>query len=122
MTRQFYPVAPALYRQLLAAKPIYLFLNRLLASQSVREQRVRTEADRVLMIARELEELLVREDDFKRCQATQSLATVSGHVFVESVTGLDARIMGLTSDFTQQGKFTLWEQSSSDVCHKSDTV
>jgi len=104
------------------AKPMYLFLNRLLASRSVREQRVRTEADRVLMIARELEELLVREDDFKRCQATQSLATVSGHVFVESVTGLDARIMGLTSDFTQQGKFTLWEQSSSDVCHKSDTV
>jgi len=47
---------------------------------------------------------------------------VFGHVFVESVTGLDARIMGLASDFTQQSKFTLWEQSSSDVRHKGDTV
>jgi KTSC domain len=26
--RQFYPVAPALYRQLLAAKPMYLFLHQ----------------------------------------------------------------------------------------------
>src|SRR5262245_20054572 len=66
--------------------------------------------------------ILAANHDFKRCQATQSLATVSGHVFVESVSGLDARIMGLASDFTQQSKFTLWEQSSSDVCHKSDTV
>jgi hypothetical protein len=46
--RQFYPVAPAVYRQLLAAKPMYLFLNRLLASPSLRAQRVRTEAGRVL--------------------------------------------------------------------------
>jgi len=58
----------------------------------------------------------------KRCKATQSLATVFGHVFVESVTGLDARIMGLASDFTQQSKFTLWEQTSSDVCHQCDAV
>jgi len=56
--RQFYPVAPAIYRQLLAAKPMHLFLNRILASRSVRAQRVRTEARRVLMMARELEELL----------------------------------------------------------------
>src|SRR5215831_9438370 len=56
--RQFYPVAPALYRQLLAANPMYLFLNRLLASRSLRAQRVRTEAGRLLMMARELEELL----------------------------------------------------------------
>jgi len=27
--RQFYLVSPAVYRQLLAAKPMYLFLNRL---------------------------------------------------------------------------------------------
>ena len=59
--RQFYPVAPALYRQLLAAQPMYLFLNRLLASRSLRERRVRTEATRVLMMARELEESLVSE-------------------------------------------------------------
>jgi hypothetical protein len=55
-------------------------------------------------------------------QATQSLTTVFGHVFVEFVTGFDALIMGLTGDFTQQSKFTLWEQASSDVRHKSDTV
>jgi KTSC domain len=53
--RQFYPVAPAVYRQLLAAKPMYLFLNRLLAWRSLRERRVRTEAARVLMMARELD-------------------------------------------------------------------
>jgi hypothetical protein len=74
----------------------------------------------VLMMARELEELLVH--DFKWCQATQSLTTVFGYVFVEFVTGFDALIMGLTGDFTQQSKFTLWEQASSDVRHKSDTV
>ena len=56
--RQFYPVAPALYRQLLAAKPMYLFLRRILTSRSIREQRVRTESGRVLMMARELEKLL----------------------------------------------------------------
>ena len=59
--RQFYPVSPGLYRQLLVAKPMYSFLNRLLSSKSVREQRVRTEAARVLIMARELEELLVSE-------------------------------------------------------------
>jgi hypothetical protein len=62
--RQFYPVAPNPYRQLLAAKPMYLFLNRLLASRSVREQRVRTEADRALMMARELEVLPMTHDSF----------------------------------------------------------
>jgi len=56
--RQFYPVAPAVYRQLMRAKPMYLFLNRLLLSRSLREQRVRTEAGRGLMMARKLEELL----------------------------------------------------------------
>ena len=59
--RQFYPVSPAIYRQLLAAKPMYLFLNRLFASRSLREQRVRTEAGRVLMMARELEKLVAYE-------------------------------------------------------------
>jgi KTSC domain len=56
--RQFYPVSPSIYRQLLRAKPMYLFLNRILASRSIREQRVRTEVGRVLLMARELEELL----------------------------------------------------------------
>jgi len=56
--RQFYPVSPVFYRQLIASKPMYLFLNRLLASRSVREQRVRIEAGRALMMARELVELL----------------------------------------------------------------
>jgi len=59
--RQFYPVAPSVYRQLMRAKPIYLFLRRLLDSRSLRSQHVRTEAGRVLMMARQLEELLVYE-------------------------------------------------------------
>jgi KTSC domain len=41
--RQFYPVSPLLYRQLMRAMPMYLFLNRILASRSIRVQRVRTE-------------------------------------------------------------------------------
>jgi KTSC domain len=59
--RQFYPISPAVYRQLLAAKPMYLSLRRLLSSRSIREQRVRTEAGRVLIMARELEKLLAYE-------------------------------------------------------------
>jgi hypothetical protein len=59
--RQFYPVGPVVYRQLLVSKPVYLFLNRLLASRSARVQRVRTEAGCALMMAREPEELLVCE-------------------------------------------------------------
>jgi hypothetical protein len=40
---------------------MYLFFNRIVASRSLREQRARTEAGRVLMMARELEVLLVYE-------------------------------------------------------------
>ena len=49
--RQFYPVAPALYRQLLTAKPMYLFLHQILKPRSVRFQCVRTEAKRAIMMA-----------------------------------------------------------------------
>jgi KTSC domain len=49
--RQFYPVAPALYRQLLAAKPMYLFLHQIPKPRSVRFQYVRTEAKRAIMMA-----------------------------------------------------------------------
>jgi len=49
--RQFYPVAPAVYRQLLAAKPMYLFLNRILKSRRVRFEYVRAEAKRANMMA-----------------------------------------------------------------------
>src|SRR5262245_47461972 len=56
--RQFFPVAPSVYRQLLAAKPMYLFLRRLFTSRSIRVRRVRTEAGRVLMMTRELEQLI----------------------------------------------------------------
>src|SRR5262245_15309215 len=59
---QVYPISPAEYRQLLAASPMYLFLNRLWASKSLREEHVRTEASRALMMARQLEELLVYEE------------------------------------------------------------
>ena len=49
--RQFYLVAPAAYRQLLAAKPMYLFLNRILKSRGVRFEYVRTETKRAIMMA-----------------------------------------------------------------------
>jgi len=50
--RQFYPVAPAMYRQLLAAKLMYLFVNRILRARRVRFEYVRTESKRALMMAR----------------------------------------------------------------------
>src|SRR5262245_61231701 len=50
--RQFYPVSPAAYRQLLRAKPMYLFLNRILKSRRVRFEYVRTEAKQAIMMAR----------------------------------------------------------------------
>jgi len=56
--RQFYPVAPVVYRQLLAAKPMYLFLNRILKSRRVRFEYVRTEAKQAIMMARIAYELL----------------------------------------------------------------
>jgi hypothetical protein len=49
--RQFYPVPPAVYRRLLAAKPMYLFLKRILERRGVRFQYVRTEAKRAIMMA-----------------------------------------------------------------------
>jgi hypothetical protein len=49
--RQFSPVAPAVYRQLLAAKPMYLFLKRILELRGVRFQYVRTEAKQAIMMA-----------------------------------------------------------------------
>jgi hypothetical protein len=49
--RQFYPVAPAVYRQLLAAEPMYLFLDQILKLRGVRFDYVRTEAKRAIMMA-----------------------------------------------------------------------
>jgi hypothetical protein len=49
--RHFYPVAPRVYRQLLAAKPMYLFLKRVLEHRGVRFRHVRTEAKRAIMMA-----------------------------------------------------------------------
>jgi len=49
--RQFYPVSPSVYRQLLAAKPMYLFFNRILELRGVRFRYVRTEAKRAIMMA-----------------------------------------------------------------------
>jgi hypothetical protein len=48
--RQFYPVSPVLYRQLLTAKPMYLFLHQILKPRGVRFQYVRTEAKRAIML------------------------------------------------------------------------
>jgi hypothetical protein len=50
--RQFYPVSLVVYRQLVAAQPMYLFLDRVLKSCSVRGEYVRTETKRALMMAR----------------------------------------------------------------------
>jgi KTSC domain len=58
--RQFYPIPPAVYRQLLAAKPMYLFLDRVFKQQRVRFDHVRTEAKRAIMMARIASELLGR--------------------------------------------------------------
>jgi len=51
--RQFHPVSPALYRQLLTASPMYLFLERnILKSRSIRSEYVRTEAKQAVMMVR----------------------------------------------------------------------
>src|SRR5262245_53623590 len=55
-------------------------------------------------------------------QAAHVLATMFLYVFVEAFAGFKAVLVGLTGNFTQQSKFTLWEQTSSDVCHKCDAV
>jgi len=51
--RQFYPVSPATFRRLLAARPMYLFLDRdILKPSWIRSEYVRTESKRALMMAR----------------------------------------------------------------------
>jgi KTSC domain len=65
--RQFYPVPPAVYRQLLTAKPMYLFLNRTVKSRGLRFEYVRTEAKRAIMLAGIATELL---RVFDSCEAT----------------------------------------------------
>lgn len=51
--RQLHPVSPALHRQLLAARPMYLFLERhILKSRSIRSENVRTEVKEAIMMAR----------------------------------------------------------------------
>jgi len=56
--RRFYPVSPVLYRQLLAAKPMYLFLNEILNAPQVRFEYLRSEAKRAIMMARIAYELM----------------------------------------------------------------
>jgi hypothetical protein len=49
--RQFHPVSPALYRQLLRAKPSYLFLDQqIMRATWIRSQYVRTEEKRAIMM------------------------------------------------------------------------
>ena len=48
---QFHPVAPATYWQLLAARPMYLFFDRMAQSRAIRWEYVRTETKRALMMA-----------------------------------------------------------------------
>src|SRR5262249_42395614 len=56
--RQFYPVPPAVYRQLLASDPMYLFLDRILRLRGVRFDYVRTEVKRAILMAGIANELL----------------------------------------------------------------
>src|SRR5262245_3675080 len=49
--RQFHPVSPVVYRELLAAKPMYLFLDRILNAPRMRFEYVPTEAKRAIMMA-----------------------------------------------------------------------
>jgi hypothetical protein len=49
--RQFYPISPQLYRQLLASRPMYLFLGQVLKARSMRWAYVRTEAKEAIMMA-----------------------------------------------------------------------
>jgi KTSC domain-containing protein len=49
--RQFYPISPQLYRQLLASRPMYLFLHQMLKRRSMRWAYVRTEAKQAIMMA-----------------------------------------------------------------------
>src|SRR5262245_34086117 len=57
--RQFYPVAPVVYRQLLAAKPMYLFVDGI-QQRRIRFDYVHTEAKRAIMMAGIACELLDR--------------------------------------------------------------
>jgi len=59
--RQFFPVSPTVYRELITAKPMYLFLDRILKPRGIRFQYVRTEAKRAIMMARIACELLRAE-------------------------------------------------------------
>jgi len=56
--RQFDPVSPVLFRQLLTAKPLYLYLRQILKPGGIRFQYVRTEAKRAIMMAKIACELL----------------------------------------------------------------
>lgn len=57
--RQFYPVSPVAFRELLRAKPMYLAFHRLVIKPRwIRFQQVRTEAGIVLMMAREAQKLI----------------------------------------------------------------
>src|SRR5215510_12376553 len=50
--RQFHPVSPTTHRQMLSSKPMYLFLDRILKSQSIRFEYVRTETKREITMAK----------------------------------------------------------------------
>ena len=56
--RQFYPVSPVTF-ELLAAKPMYLFLDRYILKPSwIRSEYVRTESKQAIMMARIAYQLL----------------------------------------------------------------
>jgi hypothetical protein len=49
--RHIYPESPVIFRQLLAARPMYLFLDRIYKMRGVRFVYVRTEAKQAIMMA-----------------------------------------------------------------------
>jgi KTSC domain len=49
--RQFHPISPVLYRELLRARPMYLFLDqKIMRARWIRSQYVRTEEKRAMMM------------------------------------------------------------------------
>jgi hypothetical protein len=81
-----------------------------------------TDAGGVSQNVKRLAQFEFSGDSIKRRLPLSRLTPVFCHVLIEALTGLDAFLMCFTGDFTQQSKFAFWEQTSSDVCHKRDTV
>ena len=81
--RQFYPVSPVMFRRLLAARPMYLFLDQcILKSSRVHSEYVRTESKRAIMMARIAYQLL---RGFRDCASLQFIKQFRSAFFLAVV-------------------------------------